>query len=342
MDMKSICSSLLLVSISLAVLSCKEEKLEDPVLDWTWEFVCKPLGDITLHTIAIHPEDDDLWFVTSYNTGLLVTRDGGDTWETYFSGNFIPVLELDPNDPSRVFLGGGQDLYMSLDDGKTWRDVHTFPRTIASILVSELDNSIYIGLSWEDSEMANGIYKSNDMGDTWIHYPYKVDAKGLIPWDIEEDAKNQKLYIATEIWDHPEPYDPPFLRSSDGGKSWEDISGSLSWHALKIQVHPLTQDLYVLTEGTGLFYSSNFGDQWKKLGNDFWLDFIIDKNNPQRFWGGNHTAFESSGGVYLSTNGGKKFELKGLDGHICNSLCLNGSSSSLYVASYMSGIYVIK
>jgi len=27
--------------------------------------------------MTIHPHDDDLWFVTSYVNGLLVTRDGG-------------------------------------------------------------------------------------------------------------------------------------------------------------------------------------------------------------------------------------------------------------------------
>lgn len=328
--------------VSLAVLSCKEEEIEEPVHEWKGEFLCKPIGDIALNTITIHPDDDDLWFVTSYINGLLVTRDGGLSWETYFSGNFIPVLELDPNDPSRVFFGLGNDLHVSMDYGQNWSLVNSFPRTVISILVSEVDNSIYIGLRWEDSEMANGIYKSNDMGETWIHYPYNVDAKGLIPWDIEEDTENQKLYIATEIWDHPQPYHPPFLRSSDGGITWEDISGSLSWHALKIQVHPLTQDVYVLTEGAGLYYSSNFGDEWKYLGNDFWLDFIIDKNNPQRFWGGNHTYNQFSGGVYLSNNEGRDFELIGLGGHIAGSLCLDGSSTSLYVASYQSGIFIVK
>lgn len=339
--MKSICTTVFLAIISLAVLSCKEEERIDPVHEWKGEFLGKPLGDIALHTITIHPDDDNLWFVTSYVNGLMVTRDGGDTWENYFEGWFIPVLELDPNDPSRVFFGLGNDLHVSMDYGQNWSLVNSFPRTVISILVSELDNSIYIGLRWEDSEMANGIYKSNDLGETWIHQSYNVDAKGLIPWDIEEDWENQKLYIATEIWDHPEPYYPPFLRSSDGGITWEDISGSLPWHALKIQVHPITHDVYVLTEGSGLYFSSDFGDNWEYLGNEFWLDFIIDKNNPERFWGGNHTYNQSSGGVYLSNNEGNDFEFIGLEGHIAGSLCLNGNSTSLYVASYESGIFIV-
>jgi hypothetical protein len=92
--MKSSYLSLFLVIVSLAVFSCKEEEIEEPVHEWKGEFLCKPLGDIALNTITIHPHDDDLWFVTSYVNGLLVTRDGGLSWENYFEGWFIPVLEL--------------------------------------------------------------------------------------------------------------------------------------------------------------------------------------------------------------------------------------------------------
>mgnify|MGYP001812486997 FL=1 len=338
--MKSFCITGLFLISAFTLLSCHEDDTEDPTNEWNYEFIGKPMGNSEVNTITIHHEDDDLWFVTSWR-GIYLTRDGGNSWENHFTG-FTPALELDPNNPSRIFVGSGVELYLSTDYGKSWTHINSFPRAIISILVSEVDNSVYVGLAWEDSEIENGIYKSNDLGETWIHYPYNVDAKGLIPWDIEEDAENQMLYIATEIWDHPEPYHPPFLRSSDGGITWEDISGSLSWHALKIQVHPLTKDVYVLTEGAGLYCSSNFGDEWKYLGNDFWLDFIIDKNNPQRFWGGNHTYNQSSGGVYLSDNEGRDFKFIGLNGHIVGSLCLNRNSTSLYVASYGSGIFIVK
>ncbi|MFC2124651.1 WD40/YVTN/BNR-like repeat-containing protein [Bacteroidota bacterium] len=336
--MKSICKAVFLMIVAIAVLSCQKE--EGSVDEWNWEFLGKPMGDSEVYTITIHPEDDGLWFVTS-GRGIYVTRNGGSSWENHFTG-FTPALEIDPNDPSSIFVGSETEMYLSIDYGQNWRHISSFQKYIQSILISEIDNSVYVGLRWEDSEIANGIFKSNDMGETWVHYSYNVDAKGLIPWDIEEDSENQKLYIATEIYDHPQPYHPPFLRSSDGGITWEDISGSLPWHAIKIQVHPLTHDVYVLTEGPGLYYSSDFGDHWQYLGNQFWLEFIIDQNNPQRFWGGNHTSNQSSGGVFLSNDGGNNFEFIGLYGHIVSSLCLDGNSASLYVASYGSGIFILK
>jgi photosystem II stability/assembly factor-like uncharacterized protein len=341
--MKYTWTTLWIILFASVEFGCQKEKKADQphtVDDWKSEFIGTPMEDYSVQTITINPEDDNLWFVTSMR-GLYLTRNGGSSWENPFT-TYPSALEIDPNDPSRIFVGSRNEMYLSIDNGHNWTLINSFPAHIASILVSKIDNSVYAGLAWGDSVTANGIFKSNDLGKTWTQYLYNVEEKGLIPWDIEEDPVNQKLYVATEIYNHPQPYHPPFLRSSDGGSTWEDISGSLPWHAIKIQVHPLTHDVYVLTEGAGLFSSSDFGDHWQYLGNQFWLTFIIDKNYPQRFWGGNHTYSESSGGVYLSKDVGENFKFMGLDGHIVGSLCLNGSSTSLYVASYESGIYVFK
>ena len=333
----------------LLVCSCKKNTSNDssnpiPQSDtsqvWKWEYLGRPLGDSQIFTIAIHPQDENLWFVTSEN-GIYVTRDGGKSWQNFLSG-FSPAIEIDQNNPSNIYAGSGQDLYLSTDQGKTWVLKYTFLKTIASILVSTVDHSVYVGIRWEDSPMANGIYKSTDTGNTWQYFSYNVNAKGLIPWDIEEDAQNNKIYIATEIYDHPQPYHPPFLRSSDGGKTWEDIAGTLSWHAVKIQVHPVTHDLYALLEGPGIYYSKDFGDSWNYLPAPFWLDFIIDKINPNKFFGGAIVYGSANGGVYRSVDMGQNFVLDGVEGHTVSGLCLNKTSTSLYVASYNSGIFRAK
>ena len=353
-NMKSICITAFLFIVVLFGLSCQKELPNDsipnvlndsipnvPNDEWTWEFLGKPLGDSEVNTITIHPENDKLWFVTSWK-GIYVTRDGGQSWKNYLSG-FSQALEIVPNDPSEIFVSSGSDIYLSKDYGETWSIMYTFPKHIGSILVSKIDNSVYVGLRWEDSQIANGIYKSSDMGETWKYYSFNVPAKGLIPWDIEEDPVNKKIYIATEIYDHPQPYHPPFLRSSDGGLTWQDISGSLPWHAVRIQVQPDTDDVYILTEGSGMYYSKDFGDQWQFLDCPFAIDFIIDKNDPQRFFGGNVVYMQHTGGVFESNDAGKSYKPPiGLVGHTVGSICLDQKSTSLYVASYNSGIYRAK
>ncbi len=116
---------------------------------------------------------------------------------------------------------------------------------------------------------ANGMYKSTDHGQTWTFYPFNIPAlpysqnTGLINWDIAEDPINGCLYVATEKASKPPCmpgcYDPPTLRSKDRGQTWQDVSGnlgspgSLSWHATRIQVHPVTQDVYFQVEGGAVF-----------------------------------------------------------------------------------------
>ena len=346
--MKYAWTTLWIIVFASVEFGCQKEKKADPLTipewKWEWELHCTPMGDSEVDNITVNPKDDSLWFVTSMN-GLYVTFNGGSSWQKPFSACTY-ALEIDPNDPSRIFVGSGNEMYLSTDYGHNWTHINSFPATIYSILVSKIDNSVYVCLGWGESVTANGIFKSSDMGKTWTEYLYNIREKGLIPWDIEEDSLNHKLYIATEIFNHPQPYHPPFLRSSDGGITWEDISGtSLWWHVIKIQVHPLTHDVYVQTEGAGLFSSSDFGDHWQYLENQFSEVFIIDKNNPQIFWGGNHTYgnyVKLSGGVYLSKDNGDNFKLVGLSGLIVTGLCLNRNSTSLYVASYNSGIFVFK
>jgi predicted outer membrane repeat protein len=104
-------------------------------------------------------------------------------------------------------------------------------------------------------------------------------------------------------------------------------------------VHPTTHDVFALTEGLGLYRSPDFGDTWQDLNSDFVLDLLIDKNDPDRFFGGNHTTGSWTGGVYFSINGGISFDQVGLSGIQVGSLSLDASSSTLHCASYGTGIY---
>lgn len=305
---------------------------------WDWTFAGAPLGDPNVGGIQIDPDYPSIWYVMSWN-GIYVTRNAGTGWQNYLSG-YCGALEIDPTNHARVYASSDLNLYRSDNRGYSWSLKRTFPGYIESILVSETDGSIYVGIKWVGAPSANGIYKSVDAGSTWNLYAFGSPDSNLIIWDIEEDPANNKLYVCTEISNHPTPYHPPIFRSSDGGFTWEEISGTIPWHALKIQVHPLTHAVYLLTESLGLYRSTDFGDTWIFLNNNFVLDFLIDRNHPNRFYGGNTTWGSWDGGVFRSTDTGQSFELIGLSGIDAGGLCFNAASTKLYAACHGIGIYV--
>jgi photosystem II stability/assembly factor-like uncharacterized protein len=158
---------------------------------------------------------------------------------------------------------------------------------------------------------------------------------------MAEDPLDGTLYVGTELHDHPQPYHPPAFRSTDRGVSWQDITGSLPWHGIKIAVQPLSEEVLFLTEGAGLFSSTDHGQSWARLGGTvFDSDIIIDPKNLSQIFADESITFGRLGGVYVSTDDGRNFDLTGLDGRSCGTLALSGDSSLLFASCYNSGIFV--
>ncbi len=313
------------------------------VQDWNWESLGRPLGDSAVSGIYIHPSNDSLWYVTSYK-GLYVTRDAGKNWATYLSGN-TRGFAFDPHNPARLYCSSNAQLYRSDDYGASWQSLKTFQKNIISVLVSVKGSAVYAGMTWEETPSANGIFKSTDLGQNWSLYAYTDSSRGLITWDIAEDESSGVLFAGNEIYNHPQPYHPPFFRSSDGGKTWKDVTSKIPWHVIRIQVDTLSHTAYALTEGAGLYKSTDGGINWNWFS---WIasgvavdgnELMLNKHNPHQLFVGDHPVGTAVGGVYFSTNSGVTFEHIGLSGKIVVGLTFNNSSTQLFAACYNSGLY---
>ena len=105
-----------------------------------------------------------------------------------------------------------------------------------------------------------------------------------------------------------------------------------------------SHDLFVMTEGPGIYESIDHGDTWTALNHqDFFGDLLRDPIDPDEFLvatirGPNGVP---TGGVWASLDGAHTFVELGLDGRVCSNLALNPLTRRLFVAVYGSGIWVI-
>ncbi len=117
-------------------------------------------------------------FVGTDRSGVIVSHDGGKSWEkTDTIPREIPISSIatDPKNPDVVYVGTMQTFYISRDGGKSWkRRGGNLPLgNFTSILINPANtNEIFISSALETD---GGIYYSSNAGNDWR----RVDSKEM-------------------------------------------------------------------------------------------------------------------------------------------------------------------
>jgi hypothetical protein len=311
---------------------------------YSWGNVIRPQGDPCISSIAVEPAQNAAWYAGG-SAGLYMTKDHGQTWTKPLNGS-VSALLLVPSPglhhPQLVYAGIANRLYLSRDYGATWTLIKTFTATVTAILVSE--EKLFVGLGWSNHVDPTGVYVSNLGGGFMTFKPFGAGHTGLIVWTLARDEQNDVLYAGTEIFDHPQPYKPPFFRSANDGGNWTNVNqfGALPWHVIDSAVRPGDGYVYALTEGAGTYGSATMGSSWTgpTLSPGLGVSLLMDPQLPTRLYAGRHEFGALNGGLYLSNDSGKTYKPIGLQDVTVSEVALNGSGSRIYAATYGSGIYV--
>ncbi|MGZ8842365.1 MAG: VPS10 domain-containing protein [Pyrinomonadaceae bacterium] len=176
----------------------------DPTLGWNRMAYGRGI-DVRTTSISTHPQTPSVIFVGTATSGVLVSRDAGETWQQIPgvpNTSPINVIVQDPQRPSYTYVGTKQAFFMSHDGGEQWsRRGGNLPfGDFTSILVNPRNsNELFTGNAYQNGEIGGGVYRSNDAGTTWV----RIDAREhRLPsfriWALALDQRDQNtLFVGS-------------------------------------------------------------------------------------------------------------------------------------------------
>ncbi|MBN2697956.1 MAG: hypothetical protein JXR52_03970, partial [Bacteroidales bacterium] len=305
----------------------------EPPEGYNWFKTGGPPGGLG-YDIRIHPENDQIIFVTDNPSGVNISYDGGINWEQSNTGitartgesqEDIPVfsLTIDPGNPDRVWCGtqNTKGIFRSDDCGKSWirmdngviegieisfRGFAIHPENSNIVLAAAEIATIEQGITFNKTK--GKIYKSVNGGESW--YPvWEGDnlARVLLYDYIHPDT----VYCSTGIFDREAynsdeklnlPGGEGILKSVDGGESWVAINNGIdNLYTGFLEIHPANPRI---------LYAAS----------------------------GNHAYGMPAGGIYKTTDGGEQWT-KILDGDCFTAVAVSRSRPELVYAFSESGCY---
>lgn len=276
----------------------------------TW----KKIGlDLTQHIsrIAIHPKDPNLVYVAaqgalygkSQDRGVFKSTDGGATWSKvlYVDDKTGCVeLSMDMNNPRILYaamteygrlpwkvISGGptSGLYKSVDGGASWQKIQKgLPNELGKMSVAVCRSNserVYALIESDSDKEQGGLFVSNNAGESWsrVTNDHRLVQRAWYYIELFTDPKDDNtIYVLSA----------PALRSEDGGKTWEYLSGTHGdFHDLWI--NPNNPKNMVIANDGGAGISVNYGKTWSTQSNMPTAQFYrinVDNNFPYRIYAG--------------------------------------------------------
>ncbi len=246
--------------------------------------------------------DINTYYMGTTGGGLWKTDDMGISWKNisdgYFTTGSVGAIAVSESDPNIVYVGMGEHavrgvmthhgdgVYKSADAGKTWKKIGLeLTQHISRIAIHPTDpDLVYVAAQGAlyGNTKERGVYKSTNGGATWKNVLYVDDKSGCV--ELSMDMNNPRILYAA--------------MNEYGRLPWKVISGG---------------------EGSGLYKSTDGGDNWKKIQKGLpkelgKMSVAVCRSNSDRVYALVESDSEKElGGVFVSTNGGENWALMSND-----------------------------
>jgi photosystem II stability/assembly factor-like uncharacterized protein len=335
------------------------------------------------HDIVFHPTDPNIFYLGT-DGGVFRSLDAGETFESrngsYQTAQFYNGFSTSPLD-SHLSIGGLQDNGTIIYDGQLawyrpfgadggWTGVNaindnilygssqglnlrkstnrgqsffglsvpsSFPTSFIAPYVVAVDNPqiLYAG--------RERIYKSSNDGSSWVatNNNLALDGNPAIAMAISAQ-NNDVVYVATA----PSAAIPRgVFRTTDGGNSWIDITGSLpDRYPADLYVNPVDEaNAYITFSGFGtshVYKTTDYGSSWQDISSGLadvpTSAVIVDPLLPDHIYIGNDI------GVFVSIDGGNSWTdfNEGLpEAVMVFDLSISPTNRKLRIATHGNGAY---
>lgn len=192
--------------------------------------------------------------------------------------------------PDRVLVGTFDDgLHRSTDGGEAFErvgaDTIESP-SVMSLAASPGDPDVV----WAGTE-PSAVYRSTDGGETWEQLPGLTDLPSASQWSFPPRPHTHHVR-----WLEVAPDDPDrlyvgieagaFVRSTDGGDTWEDHPEGARRDNHSMDTHPDREGLVFTAAGDGFAVSRDGGDTWthpqEGLDHRYCWSVVADPGEPDR------------------------------------------------------------
>jgi len=177
-----------------------------------------------------------------------------------------------------IYLGEGSSVWKSTDMGQSFDLLHTFTNMVLWLQISYSNPSVMYA-----DVVGKGLYKSTNGGETWVAKPKLTDGTVGTPY------WNGKLFFTVSPYDENTIYaclqngtwtsdKGKIFKSTNGGTTWTDFSGSLENSYTKcIVVQPSANGsdiIYLFTtnrngEAAGVYYRDETMTDWAGFNTNY-------------------------------------------------------------------------
>jgi photosystem II stability/assembly factor-like uncharacterized protein len=277
------------------------------------ERIAKILVDPT-NTKTVYVAAPGMLWSDSDERGVYKTTDGGKTWTKILKGpnasTGCSMIAMDPQNPQTIFAGmwdfrrkgwtfrsggdgpnafSGSGLFKTTDGGATWIDLDEKSATglpakpwgrVAVAVAPSKPSVVYAFIEAEPPK--NGLYRSDNGGKTW----QALDRSQNMIWrpfyfaHLIVDPKNENKIYKPDLG---------LIVSTDGGKSFSNISGGAHGDFHDLWINPNNTDHVIAGDDGGLWFSYDGCNRWWKGENlpvSQFYHVSVDMDVPYRVYGG--------------------------------------------------------